>query len=204
MTQLIDGPAGALELRYEPPQQAPQGLALICHPHPLFGGTMDNKVVYALSRAAQNCGLASLRFNFRGVGGSEGEHADGAGELEDAAAVLAWGRSRLPAAPLLLAGFSFGAFIALMLAARTRPDALVTVAPPLHYADSGELPRPQCDWLLIHGDADDVVDCGTTLAQAEKLQPAPEVQVVEGAGHFFHGGIVDLGSRVERWISARF
>jgi alpha/beta superfamily hydrolase len=118
----IAGPAGALEGVLEDPQVSPQpGFAVICHPHPLYGGTMQNKVVHTIGRACQEFGMPTVRFNFRGVGASAGHYDEGRGETQDALAVIAWGRARWPASPLILAGFSFGAMIALRAPRRRRP-----------------------------------------------------------------------------------
>jgi hypothetical protein len=124
----IDGPAGQLEALLEAPDQdAPRELALVCHPHPLHGGTLHNKVVYRLARALRRNGAAVLRFNFRGVGGSQGQHAGGPGEIEDARACVAWLRARFPGLPYTLAGFSFGSRVAAALAC-TLPDAARVIA----------------------------------------------------------------------------
>jgi len=121
---LLEGPAGPLEALFEAPEEgAPRAVALVCHPHPLFGGTMHNKVVYRTARALRNSGYAVLRFNFRGVGKSRGEHADGVGEIEDARAAVAWLRRRYPALPYTLAGFSFGSRVILSLGCALRDAA---------------------------------------------------------------------------------
>ncbi|MFO7278462.1 MAG: alpha/beta hydrolase, partial [Pseudomonadota bacterium] len=118
----LDGPAGVLEALLEEPADAVPGrFAVVCHPHPLHGGTMNNKVVHTLARTFNELGIRSLRFNFRGVGASEGSYAEGIGETEDALAVIEWGRVRWPGAEPLLAGFSFGGIVALRAAGRGRP-----------------------------------------------------------------------------------
>ncbi len=199
----LPGCAGPLQLRMDTPPAPARAVAVICHPHPLFGGSMDNKVVYTLARALQQRGCVAVRFNFRGVGQSGGVHDQGKGELDDAATVLAHAQESYPGLPVVLAGFSFGAFISLVLAARETPRALVTVAPPLSYVAPTELVRPDCDWLLVHGAADDVVDCADTLARVRALRPPPDVQIVAGAGHFFHGELGGLRSRVDTWLEPR-
>lgn len=196
---MLDGPAGGIECRVEMPTEPARGVAVICHPHPQFGGTMDNKVVYTLSRAALAGRWVAVRFNFRGVGTSKGGFADGIGELEDARAVAEWACQQ-QAGPLALAGFSFGAAIALRLSVQMETDRLVTIAPPLRYFEKETLPVPECPWLVVHGDQDDVVDCSQTLAQLEGISRQPQVQVMEGAGHFFHGRLTELRELVDPFL----
>ncbi len=203
---MLEGPAGMLEVLAETPQSDARGLLLVCHPHPRFGGTMNNKVVHTLARAGLSADWAVLRFNFRGVGRSEGSFADGKGELADAAAVLDWGRQRAPGA-LALAGFSFGAAIALLLSEQVSPDRLVTIAPPLRYFSELEwgretLPQPDCPWLVVHGDEDDVVDCQDTLQRLQESEKQPQVEVMAGAGHFFHGRLTELRQIVEPFLAS--
>ena len=144
----ISGPAGALETLLEVPAAgAPVGgFAVVCHPHPLHGGTMQNKVVHTLARALQEAGIATLRFNFRGVGASAGSYDEGRGEIEDALAVIAYGRARWPGAALTLAGFSFGAQVALLAAPSSAPARLITVAPPV---EPGRIRRGRAAGLSV-------------------------------------------------------
>ena len=149
---LIDGPAGALEVLVEDPApDAVPAFGVICHPHPLHGGTLDNKVVYMLARALQEVGLPTLRFNYRGVGRSAGGYDEGRGETDDALAVAAWGAQRWPGVPLWFVGFSFGGFVAIN-ASRQRATQRVIVAA----AAAGRLCKfkgegPPCPWLLRPG-----------------------------------------------------
>jgi hypothetical protein len=195
---VILGPAGSLEALVEDSRthDPPRGFAVVCHPHPLFGGTMTNKVVHMLARALQEAGLPTVRFNFRGVGASAGTHDDGRGEVDDAAAVAAWGAGRWPEVPLWLAGFSFGAFVALVASARLAPARLITVAPPVSRFDPTDVPTPRCPWLLVQGTADEVVPTDTVLAWAHRQTPAPQLAILEGASHFFHGRLNDLREHV--------
>ena len=155
----LAGPAGALETRLEYPANdtAAAVFGVVCHPHPLFGGTMDNKVTHVIARAMIECGAPAFRFNFRGVGASGGAFDNGQGEVDDLAAVVAEGRRRFPTAALWLGGFSFGAFVALRAAERLGPVKLVAVAPPVARFELGAVAHPDCDWMLVQGDADDVV-----------------------------------------------
>jgi alpha/beta superfamily hydrolase len=193
----VAGPAGALEALIETPAApeavvVPAAFGVICHPHPLYGGTMDNKVVWTLARAFQEFGAPTIRFNFRGVGASEGSHDEGPGEVADALAVVAYGRERWPQAALWLAGFSFGGVVALRVAASTHPTRLVTVAPGITRLEAGAAPRPECPWLIVQGEADEVVPAASVRAWASTLSPAPELVVMPGAGHYFHGRINEL------------
>jgi len=189
-TQLIAGPAGDLETILEVPENA-FGLVVVCHPHPLHEGTMTNKVVHTLARAWVSIGCAAVRFNFRGVGNSVGDYDAGEGETQDALAVIRWARDQQPAGPLFLAGFSFGGMIAYRAAQQIPPAALVTVAPAVdRLSAAGE--QPQCPWLLIHGDADELVPIEGVMAWLNALEPGPELAVIVDAEHFFHGRLIEL------------
>jgi uncharacterized protein len=182
----VAGPAGALECAVDAPAEgsAVRGVAVVCHPHPQHGGTMDNKVVQTLARALLQLGYRSVRFNFRGVGASQGGWDEGRGEADDALAVAA--AVREPGRPLVLAGFSFGGYVAAAAAARLvgadRVERLVLVGPS---TQKHALPTVPEDTLVIHGELDDVVPLAATLAWA-RPQSLP-VTVVPGGGHFFHG-----------------
>ncbi len=177
--------------------EIPQGaagdrFAVLCHPHPQHGGTMTNKVVHTVARAFNELGVPTLRFNFRGVGASAGVYDNGEGETQDALAVIAFGRQRWAGASVWLAGFSFGGVVAVRAAQRVEPGLLVTVAPAVTRLDVTGLKVPQCPWLVVQGDADDVVEPQAVLDWAQKLTPRPTVSVVPGAGHFFHGQLPEL------------
>lgn len=205
---VLAGPAGDLEAVVEtPPTVAASAAAfmVVCHPHPLHGGTMDNKVVTTLARTAHELAIPTIRFNYRGVGKSSGSYDEGRGEMADALSVIAWGRQRWPGAALWLAGFSFGGVVALRAA--TAPDAgpvarLVTVAPALgrNYAMAGEITVPACPWLALQGDADDVVDPAQNVRLLGQLTPAPRLVVLPGVGHFFHGQLSTLQEHVRPFL----
>lgn len=198
---LLSGPAGTLEAAFEVPTDfAGQRIALVCHPHPLFGGTMDNKVVVIAARALQEQGYATLRFNFRGVGQSTGSWDLGRGEAEDAMTAAAALQARWPAAELVVAGFSFGAYVATQLATRLPVRQLITIAPPVQRFDFSTLAVPQCPWLVVQGDQDELVDHEAVLAWTRSLQPAPEVVILPGAEHFFHGRLNDLRSAIQEHL----
>lgn len=200
----IAGPAGPLEARIESPRGTDRGADLVvCHPHPLHGGTMDNKVVHTLARAARDAGFRAVRFNFRGVGGSAGRHDEGRGEVDDLLAIVeataAQGRT------LTLAGFSFGAWVAAqgaarLVAVRQPPAGLLLVAPPVHYAGFdglGELPSP-C--RVIQGLDDDIVEAAAVRAWCAGRRPVPAL-VELPAGHFFHGALPELKAATEAFLA---
>lgn len=192
---LLEGPAGPLELLLEYPAEGADPVdrvAVICHPHPLHGGTMHNKVVHTLARAARDLGAVSVRFNFRGVGASGGQYGEAIGETQDLEAVGQWERQRWPGAELWLAGFSFGAYVALRGAATLDPGQMVTVAPPVNFFDVGALPSLPCRWLLVQGTEDEIVPSAQVMTWVSELEPAPELLTLEGAGHFFHGRLNEL------------
>lgn len=195
----IAGPAGEIEALVEMPADdrtaadaACARFGVICHPHPLYGGTLDNKVVYTLARACVELGVPAIRFNFRGVGGSSGHYDEGRGESADVLAVIAYGRERWPGASLWLAGFSFGGAVALRAAAQARPHALIAVAPGITRVAMEGVGSPSCPWLIVQGDADDVIEPSAVLEWARRQSMPPAVRLLPGAGHFFHGRLHEL------------
>jgi len=197
----LTGPAGTLEALIEVPPVAPRYFAVVCHPHPLHGGTFQNKVVFMLARTLLQQGVAAIRFNFRGVGASAGQFDEGSGEVADALAVVQYGRARWPNAGLVLAGFSFGGMVAAQATAIARPQWLVTVAPAIRLL-TRPLPQPACPWLLIQGEADDVVDPQQVSAWAASFTPPPTLKLLPGVGHFFHGRLQDLQQTVAAELPA--
>jgi hypothetical protein len=200
----LAGPAGALEALIAcPADETIAATAVICHPHPLHGGTMQNKVVHTLARGFADLGLRSVRFNFRGVGASEGRFAHGKGETDDLMAVLAWVRAQRPDDAIWLAGFSFGAYVALRAAAHFPIAQLVTVAPAVHLYDFAALATPRAPWLLIQGLHDEVVPATEVLAWAQSLAPGPEVVALPHIGHYFHQRLPELRAVVVERLGAR-
>lgn len=198
-TFFIAGPAGRLEAVLDMPAgvSEPRAAALVLHPHPLHEGTMHNKVVYMLARSFLQLGAPALRFNFRGVGKSEGRYAEAVGETDDALAALDWLQERFPAAELWLGGFSFGAQVALRAVNQRAVQRLVTVAPPVgRFRGAPWFEPPRCAWLLIQGEEDEVVDAGEVAAWARAVQPAPDFVMVPGSGHYFHGKLNELRNAV--------
>jgi alpha/beta superfamily hydrolase len=185
---VIAGPAGGLEVAVNLPAGEPTGLALVAHPHPLQGGSLDNKVAQTLAKTFAAIGYAAVRFNFRGVGKSEGRFDEGAGETDDAHAALAFARERFgDALPLALAGFSFGSYVQTRVAARVAFERLVLVGAAVGRFEVGNVPP---ETIVIHGEEDDVVALADVFAWA-RPQALPVV-VFPGCGHFFHGRLVQL------------
>ena len=199
---VIQGAAGAIEVSVDLPADgaAPKGVAVIAHPHPLFGGTLDNKVVQTLARAFTQCGWTAVRFNFRGVGKTEGLHDDGRGELDD---MLAVASQLAPTGPLCLAGFSFGAFVTThafeKLRTVRRIDKLVLVGTSVVRSAAASIETTEHDkTIVIHGELDDTVELSAVLSWARPQSLA--VTVVPGGGHFFHGQLALLKSLVVRHL----
>jgi alpha/beta superfamily hydrolase len=176
-------------------------VAVICHPHPQHGGTLNNKVVHQLALSFRELGAVSVRFNFRGVGESQGDYDEGRGEQQDLSAVVGWARERWPDLPLWLGGFSFGAMVAIRAAESLRPQRLVTVAPAVNHFAAGPFEVPAGDWLVIHGDADEIVPVADVRALAETSPESPHLIVLNGAGHFFHGRLNDLKRSILEYFS---
>lgn len=191
---MLSGPAGDIEARVTPPVAGSphHSVAVICHPHPLHDGSLDNKVTATLTRTLSAMGVAVVRFNFRGVGASAGDFAAGIGETEDLLAVIRQTQDLYPGRALWLAGFSFGAYIALRATRFLAVDRLITVAPPVNLYDFGEIPAPDCPWLLIQGTADQIVPYKDVLKWATRQYPAPHTVYLEGVGHYFHGELNTL------------
>ncbi|MDR2001216.1 MAG: alpha/beta fold hydrolase [Zoogloeaceae bacterium] len=183
---LLDGPAGKIEIFVEP-REAATGIALIAHPHPLFGGTADNKVVTTLAKALRELGCHTLRPSFRGVGGSEGTHDRGIAETGDLRAVHDYARQRFGDLPLYLAGFSFGAYVVTRLAQSVKATRLILVGTAAGFIEGHrqyETAAVAPDTIVIHGSADETVPLANALKWAEPLELP--ITVVAGADHFFH------------------
>jgi alpha/beta superfamily hydrolase len=186
----IAGPAGPLEVALNLPAESPSGIALVAHPHPLQGGSLDNKVAQTLAKTFAALGYASVRLNFRGVGKSAGTFDDGVGETDDALAVLAFARgqfSALATVPPVLAGFSFGTYVQTRVARLITPERLVLIGPAVNRFAADALPA---DTIVIHGEEDDVVALADVFAWA-RPQQLP-ILVFPGCGHFFHGRLPQL------------
>ena len=206
----LAGPSGRLEARFHPNESDEAPLAVMLHPHPLYGGTMNNKVVYNLHYCFKGMGFSVLRFNFRGVGRSEGTFDDGIGELSDAATALDFLQSKCPnAKDCWVAGFSFGAWVGMQLLMR-RPEitGFVSASPPTNMYDFSFLAPCPASGMIINGSADPIVPAqgvhALAMKLAEKQGISIEHQEVEGAGHFFEGDtMVDMLDRVESYVLSR-
>lgn len=206
---LLPGAAGAIETLLAAPRSGPaRGIAVICHPHPLMGGAMTNKVAYTLASTALKAGLYALRFNFRGVGRSEGVHDHARGETDDVVTVVEALRAASGGQlPLLLGGFSFGGHVALRAAHRVAPALQISIAPPLsRFMDEGLglPPAPGCPWLLVHSRDDEVVPFAESDRFVSLYDPPPTRIVVDGAGHFFHGRLTELADSVLDFVNAHW
>jgi len=190
---IINGPSGNIEAVVEFPDDRSKNIvAVICHPHPLFEGNMNNKVVTTLVRTCQKLGAIAIRFNFRGIGASEGEYGNVTGELEDLRAVIIWAQQQYPDADLWLAGFSFGSYIAAKLATELPVKQLISIAPPVQNMDFAHLPKISCPWVIVQGDADEVVSAEQVYTWLQtRTEPYQLIRMPE-VGHFFHGKLIEL------------
>lgn len=199
---MLTGPAGRLECLADVPEADDErpATAVLCHPHPQHGGTMRNKVVTIMERSLRELGLRTVRFNFRGVGESEGGFDDGDGETEDLLAVVEWVRQTRPDDDLWLGGFSFGAFIVLKAAQDLPVRQLITIAPPVERYGFDDLMPPNCPWLIVQGDEDEVVSPKAVYQWAESLGDDAGLVVMEGTGHFFHRRLMDLRGLIKNHV----
>ena len=196
----IPGPVGDLQAIVtcsETSANDRQNVSIVCHPHSLMGGTMNNKVVHTVARARRDLGHVVVRFNFRGVEKSEGAYADGIGEQDDLLAVLAWVTRQMLEAKLHLAGFSFGAFVSAATCQRAIEqdfpiEDLLLVAPAVVNYPFDKLTQFSCPLTLIYGDADEVVDSDEIKSWYQQVSSTKQVHCLAGAGHFFHGRLVEV------------
>jgi alpha/beta superfamily hydrolase len=200
----LSGPAGPLEAATAMPEPgtARDGVAVICHPHPLHGGSMHNKVVTMIARALRELGLATVVFNFRGVGASAGEYDDGQGETEDLISVATWAQQARPDSALWLAGFSFGSYVAARAAAQLPVRQMISVAPPVSRWDFNGLASPLCPWLVIQGETDEIVDAQAVYAWVAAQPEPPTLTRMPDTGHFFHRRLMDLRGAIKNGVRA--
>jgi alpha/beta superfamily hydrolase len=206
---IFNGPEGRIEGRYHHSKTPNAPIALFLHPHPQHGGTMNNRVLYAMFQSFVNRGFSCLRFNFRGVGRSQGLFDNGQGELSDAASALDWMQTyNQSAAECWIAGFSFGGWVAMQLMMR-RPEitGFVSVAPPANIHDFSFLAPCPASGMIVHGDQDDMVPKASVDGLAQKLQQQKTIEidyrVVEGADHFFTDHLADLVGHVDSYLAQR-
>ena len=202
----FNGPAGRLEGRFHPAKQRGAPIAVVLHPHPQFGGTMNNQIVYSTYYAFAERGFSVLRFNFRGVGRSQGAFDHGQGELSDAASALDWAQTINPEARACwIAGVSFGAWIGMQLLMR-RPeiDSFISIAPPASMFDFSFLAPCPSSGLIIHGDKDEMVPVESVQKLVNKLSHQRDIKIdfrtLKGAGHFFNDQMVELEASVSEYL----
>lgn len=198
----LDGPVGKLDVITDvaDPATARRGVAVICHPLTSEGGTMHNKVVTMVERALRESGLDTVRFNFREAGNSEGSYDKGVGERDDLAAVVAWVRKVRPDDALWLGGFSFGSFVSIAQAVPLKADALISIAPPVGRWEFEKLSLPRCPWLIVQGEADEVVEPEGVFAWVDALDPKPELVRMPDTSHFFHRRLMDLRGAIKHAV----
>ena len=198
----ITGPAGKLENLSELAARhgALHGTAVICHPDPMQGGTMHNKVVTMLERSLRESGLDTIRFNFRGTGKSDGNHDNGPGESDDLEAIVAWLRQVRPDDALWLAGFSFGSYITIQHAIALQADVLISIAPPIGRWNIEADQLPTCPWLVVMGEDDEIVEADAVFDWIEAMEHPPELVRMPDTGHFFHRRLMDLRGAIKHAI----
>ena len=203
----LAGPAGALELAVDLPDLegddgavAQPVIAVVCHPLPIEGGTMHNKVVTMAARSLRELGVTTVRFNFRGTGASGGVYDEGRGEVDDLRAVVAWVRQQQPEVLLWLAGFSFGAYVSLRAAAELRPAMLISIAPPAGRWDFDDLALPTMPWLVIQGESDEIVDPQAVYDWLARSNAQAELVRMPDTSHFFHRKLIDLRGAIKNGV----
>ncbi|PBS12968.1 alpha/beta hydrolase [Lysobacteraceae bacterium NML93-0792] len=199
----LAGPVGDLEAIVDLPDadvDARPLVAVVCHPLPTQGGTMHNKVVTMAARALRELGASTVRFNFRGTGNSAGTYDEGNGETADLAAVVAWVRRERPGHALWLAGFSFGAYVSLRATDALQPDGLISIAPPAGRWDFDSIVLPQCPWLVIQGEADEIVDPQAVYDWLDDRGADAELVRMPDTSHFFHRKLMDLRGALKNGV----
>lgn len=204
---MIEGPAGLLEGLLEDPAAAvqtdPAIVTVLCHPHPQQGGDMNHKIMYTLSRAMLAYNAPTLRFNYRGVGDSDGEYDEAIGETDDAIAAMEWMHARYPNAELWLGGFSFGGAVAMRAAHAMPVKQLLTVAPPVAYFERISLTMPTCPWLVIQGKDDEHIDSAKVYTFMERVAPPVVFDSFDGVGHFFHRKQSLITNSIKDYLAAQ-
>jgi alpha/beta superfamily hydrolase len=184
--ELIEGPAGTLELCLQEPLSHTKKIGIVCHPHPLYGGTMHNKVVTTLTRVFRDLHMINVRFNFRGIGKSTGTFDEGVGETDDTLSVIQWAQERFPSHELFLAGFSFGAYVALRASTFTKVDQLITIAPAVNHASFSTLFSPH-PWIIVIAENDHIVPPKDIYDWTNTLPVKPDILTFPETSHFFDG-----------------
>ena len=202
-TQCIPGPAGQIEVLSQAPDgQVATATAIICHPNPLHGGTMHNKVVTTIHQAMHHLSLRTVRFNYRGVGRSEGVYGDTVGEQQDLATVIAWVQQQWPETIIWLAGFSFGTYISAAVQHQTQvATQLISVAPAVDRYDYQSLTRIDCPWWVVATDADEVVPFSAVEPWLANPPSPIHSHIIHGASHFFHGQLIVLREHLKSCLA---
>ena len=197
----IPGPAGNLEgvLGLADPNKVQvKTIAIVCHPHPLHGGTMNNKIVTTVSRMFSELGLTNLRFNFRGVEKSAGHYGDTKGEIEDLLAVREWALNAYPGYAIWLAGFSFGSYISAYVTMHQSTQLLLSIAPPVHHFDFSALKNISCPWIVVQGDKDEIVPAQEVYNWIDSFEDRQQPKLIRmpTSTHFFHGQLTELKQKL--------
>lgn len=201
----IAGHSGKLEVKAVSGKNHAVNISvIICHPHPLFAGTMENKVVTTVFRTFRNMGANAIRFNYRGVGQSEGAYGEGVGEIDDLMSVCHWVKSVRPNDEIWLAGFSFGSFIAASAANRLQASQLITIAPAVEHFNFDEIDFPKCPWLVLQGEVDEVVPPKLVYEWIAKQINPPKLIKFSESSHFFHGKLTALKDALEAEFKSNF
>lgn len=189
---LLEGPAGSLEVAVDVSDVVSTDVAILCHPHPLYGGTMNNKVITTAARAFNDVGIQAVRFNYRGVGESEGEFGQVLGEAADGAAVIQWVRSCFPQTRFWLCGFSFGSAVAAQLARDIAAQQLITLAPAVHHYDFDQFTDLTLPWTVIQGEIDEIVPPQDVYAWVDRMPRTIDLKKLPDTSHFFHKKLLVL------------
>jgi len=195
---LFDGPTGKLEALLAVPDtnNTHNAIAIVCHPHPLHEGTMHNKVTYMIAKTLTDLGIPTLRFNFRGVEKSEGNHANAIGERQDLICAVEKMRQMFPDKKLWLSGFSFGAYISISVSCELNAAQLISVAPPVAAPYFNTPTPPECPWILLQGLADEVVNAQNVLDWCNSLESPPEIKTYADVGHYFHRRLPEIKTAI--------
>lgn len=199
--QSIPGPEGILEAVVSKPSDIIKPyIGIVCHPHPLQGGTMNNKVVHTVVKSFLDNGMIAIRFNFRGVGKSAGHYANGIGEIDDVLAVINWAKQLWPMHEVCLAGFSFGAYVSLRASLESPVKMLISIAPAVTHQNFDQL-APNAPWVIIHGDADELIPVQAVMDWIAQSEAKPELIRIANASHFFHGKLIELREILNKEIA---
>lgn len=197
----IPGPVGNIETLLQLPLNTATRVGIICHPNPLQGGTMQNKVVTTIARTLNAMGIAAVTFNYRGVGQSAGSYGNIDGEVDDCLAIVKWVKQEWPQAQLWLAGFSFGAYIAAAVATQIATERLISIAPSVDRMPYSALAPVSCPWLVIQGEEDEVVNPESVYSWFKGLVADKTLIRMPGTGHFFHGKLVELQQIIQLQVN---